>query len=171
MTHPLHPHLAPNEISKPLHDESSQFPPRDFRVSSYSQFPPNRYNLPPNPQGAGEPHLGGVQHPIERTEQHFTHFIGPGGDQHALGQAPDQKMGRSPLTISDDPRDMDMWNRQMRERFMDAKQHSGGKPMSDPNMKKIEKIPSLMDKFIPAPEPRRIAPITGSMRGSRHGKK
>ena len=165
MTHPPSHLSSADNISqvKPPLEESTQYPPRDYRSPppfSHLQYSSTRYNLPPNPQGAGEPH------PMERTEQHFTHFIGPGGD-HTLGQGPEQKHGRSPLPISDDPRDLEMWTRQMRERYVDVKAQSGVKPLSDPNIKKIEKIPSLMDKFIPTPEPRRIASLA---RGVRHGK-
>ena len=156
------------------HPVEEQRFPSEYRGTPYTshiQQGPERYSLPPNPQGAGEPHLGGNQHPPERND-HFTHYIGPGGD-HTLGQnpVPDEKRPPSPLpvVIPDDPREMEMWARRMTEKYSEAKppQQHPGKP--EFQGRKVEKIPSLMDKYIPEPEPRRIAALSTTLRGARRG--
>ena len=154
-------------VMKHLEEDHHYHP--EYRGSPYAphiQQIPERYSLPPNPQGAGEPHPGGGHHAPERND-HFTHYIGPGGD-HTLGQnpVPEQKQAPSPLPMvnPDDPRELAVWARRMTEQYLDAKP---GKP--EFAGRKVEKIPSLLDKYIPEPEPRRITALGSTMRGTRRG--
>ena len=174
----IDPHHAmpPRNDMPPMKNpmEEHHFPPgyRNSPFAPHIQQAPERYALPPNSQGAGEPHLGGSQPVMDRND-HFTHYIGPGGD-HTLDQHPplEQKHSQSPLpmVIPDDPREMEMWAQRMSEKYSDVKTQQGGKPLPEFTGRKVEKIPSLMEKFIPEPEPRRITALGSSGRGSRRGK-
>ena len=161
MQHPGHSEPSGKETGDDGHYTTEY---KNFPFTPHIQHPPERYH----PPGAGEPHIGGPQHGTERNE-HFTHYIGPGGD-HTLGQERKRSPSPLPAVVPDNPREMEMWARRMADKYVDDKTHQHLKPLMHVDSRKIEKIPSLLDKFIPAPpEQRRITAIGTVMRGSRRG--